>query len=283
MRKIHKPAFSLAELLIAMGIIAVVATMGVSISKKGVERAYNQYFYTAYDGLYSIIVDSYRDGYPIYRDNPANNDCPSDDFKNNLEMYKVKTGIDANAENPLSYPPTCSQYAFRTKNNITVYIAPMLSKTIDTETVFYAKMFVSVPAANNKRAHFEVAYFPNYMNGILMPTSSGDALQNIYNLQKRPDLIPFYADNGKSGRIVNIYDVDTDKYTPSVFDEEEGSFVPLGEGNYSPFEYTSFIKAYCLNASGISIDGIVNCDSSGNNPSDDKDYVILPANPRKVF
>ncbi len=53
MRKIHKPAFSLAELLIAMGIIAVVATMGVSISKKGVERAYNQYFYTGYNGLYS--------------------------------------------------------------------------------------------------------------------------------------------------------------------------------------------------------------------------------------
>ena len=38
-----KSGFSLAEMLIALAIIAVISTMAFTISKKGTERAYNMY------------------------------------------------------------------------------------------------------------------------------------------------------------------------------------------------------------------------------------------------
>lgn len=53
-----KKGFSLAELLIAMAIIAIISFMGISISKKGVEKAYNYYYYKAYSSLSLAIADA---------------------------------------------------------------------------------------------------------------------------------------------------------------------------------------------------------------------------------
>lgn len=62
MNKRFQFGFSLAEILIALGIISIVATMGFSISKKGLERAYNQYFHTGYTGIQAALADAHFSG-----------------------------------------------------------------------------------------------------------------------------------------------------------------------------------------------------------------------------
>ena len=52
-----KNGFSLIEVLLVLGIVAVVTAMGFSISKKGMENAYNLYWYTGYVTLYDSLVD----------------------------------------------------------------------------------------------------------------------------------------------------------------------------------------------------------------------------------
>ena len=56
--KKNKLGFSLAELLIAIGIISVIAMIGFSISKQGIERAYRHYIYTGYNGISSAIINA---------------------------------------------------------------------------------------------------------------------------------------------------------------------------------------------------------------------------------
>ena len=64
-----KKGFSLAELLIAMSIIAVIATMGFTISKQGVENAYNLYWYTGYKGIQDAISGASDEGHKAIPDN----------------------------------------------------------------------------------------------------------------------------------------------------------------------------------------------------------------------
>ena len=55
MKKLTQKGFSLAEILIALAIISVISTLGFSIAKKGIEDAYQGYFYTGYNGLYTAL------------------------------------------------------------------------------------------------------------------------------------------------------------------------------------------------------------------------------------
>ena len=54
----QKEAFSLIEVLLVMGIIAVVTTMGISASKRSVDKAYNYYWYTGYSTLCDATMDA---------------------------------------------------------------------------------------------------------------------------------------------------------------------------------------------------------------------------------
>ena len=56
MKKIKK-GFSLAEILIAVGIISVIATIGFSITTKGIDKAYDLYIYNGYNSLTNAIND----------------------------------------------------------------------------------------------------------------------------------------------------------------------------------------------------------------------------------
>ena len=53
-----KPAFTLAELLLCIGIIGVVSAMGMTIAKHGTDRAYNLFYYNGYINLYNAIADA---------------------------------------------------------------------------------------------------------------------------------------------------------------------------------------------------------------------------------
>lgn len=61
-----KKGFSLAEVLVSLAIVSVIATMGFSIAKKGLASAYNGYYFTGYDAINKTIHSAYAK----YPDNP---------------------------------------------------------------------------------------------------------------------------------------------------------------------------------------------------------------------
>ncbi len=60
MKKNLKNGFSLAEVLISVGIISVVATLGFTLTKKNIDRAYDKYVFTGASALSAAIEDAYR-------------------------------------------------------------------------------------------------------------------------------------------------------------------------------------------------------------------------------
>ena len=56
MKKI-KSGFTLSELLLCVGIIAIVSAMGMTIAKQGTEKAYKLYFSTGYMNLYDALAE----------------------------------------------------------------------------------------------------------------------------------------------------------------------------------------------------------------------------------
>lgn len=277
MKKRTKKAFSLAELLIALGIISVISTMGITIGKKGVERAFNQYYFTAYNGLYSIIFDAVENNIPIYNSETTGL-CPTTDFADNLKRYKITVGKNE-VDNPLAY--TACDQSFKAPNSVAVTIGPTQAEGTTGE--IYAPMTLSFPAPNGKRAHYEVYYFPTYMNGILMPSLTTNSAQNVISVQNRPDLLPFYIDDGESGRLVSIYDDTSQSYTVMVYDKANDTYKALSESNaYTPFKYQSFSNAYC-DAGYSPLTNIITCTGTTTNTTSSNKLVIRPANPRKVF
>ena len=57
MKKV-KSGFTLAEILLCVGIIGVVSAMGLIVSKYTSERAYNMYYYTGYMNLYNALLEA---------------------------------------------------------------------------------------------------------------------------------------------------------------------------------------------------------------------------------
>ena len=57
-----KNGFSLAEILVALGIVSVIATLGFSISKKGIARAYDAYVYNGLNSISAIMTDASAQG-----------------------------------------------------------------------------------------------------------------------------------------------------------------------------------------------------------------------------
>ena len=56
--KNFKNAFTLAELLLCLGIIGVISAMGLVIAKHGTDKAYNLFYYNGYINLYNAIADA---------------------------------------------------------------------------------------------------------------------------------------------------------------------------------------------------------------------------------
>ena len=63
--KKNKKGFSLAEILLTLGIIAVIATLGFTATKKSIDNAYNLYIYTGYKGLTDAIFNANYKGLKI--------------------------------------------------------------------------------------------------------------------------------------------------------------------------------------------------------------------------
>ena len=78
MKKLTQKGFSLAEILIALAIISVISTLGFSIAKKGIEDAYQGYFFSGYNGMYTALNIAKED---IYTN-------PTKHIKNDYDSYQ---------------------------------------------------------------------------------------------------------------------------------------------------------------------------------------------------
>lgn len=181
-----KNAFSLAEVLIAIAIISVILIMCFSITNQGLDRAYTRYIYTGYKGLSDAIKEA---------------------SANNIEMVRES------AAGRLK--------SMRIRNEYVEYICNLFNGTINGNNALYCstpngidylfannspldaiKVTMYVPSrkkeANKTKDSIDFYYLFTRPPYVLIPTSGGDI-----NLLERPDLLPFYVDDGNTGRVVN--------------------------------------------------------------------------------
>lgn len=202
--KINKKGFSLAEVLIAVGIVSIIATMGFSIANKGIDRAYDLYVYSGYKGITDAINSATSSGLQI-------------------GTQPFTTHIVDLFEGELSQP---NPVRFDTISGITYTIGYSTTRIVGTNTYddYYIEM--QVPArktnADTGRDVICLYYTPQYSQ--LIPyntdnycTSTGKGI----NLFERMDLLPFYLDDGRVGKIIDgvyrrkIYGSFKDKFCSS--------------------------------------------------------------------
>lgn len=277
--KKFKQGFSLAELLICMAIIAIVAVMGTTIAKKGSERAFNQYIYTGYDALSKAFADAFNNGYEF--NNTTENDEPF--FKHIANLLSAQISFENNAYK-LSAPNNI-MYTFKTYTGVggfdLLYSIKMEVPTVKKEVVIdgnkttITKDVICLTFARKNMQHIFID-----SDGIsyCKPT--------IKNLQDRKDLLTFYIDDGVSGRVI----------IPVVNDDGEFQTEP---NYYNKREFLSFKEAICklygnkyINGgfvyNGTSPSGSLRLGYSCSNdePDPNKNYknaVLRYINPRKVF
>lgn len=197
-----KTGFSLAELLIGLVIAAIIATMGMSIAKRGIKNSYDAYIYTGYKGISDAISEANADGYTLNYSNVGN--C---DFTNDiLKMFNVK-------EEQIT-SRTTSNIQFTAPNNITYKIITSgttgSEETGDLKHYYTIKIWFPTPnlQAGQERRNVELVYAPDDNYGVLLPIpkdepapDSEEYKNSLWNLAKRKDLLMFYIDDGKTGRI----------------------------------------------------------------------------------
>ena len=200
--KLSKLGFTMAELLLCIAIIGIVSAMGMTITKKSTEKAYNLYFYTGYVNLYNAIADAVESGEDDYPDGRCTgmsstgmpDNKPTDETPFVQHIAKV-LGVD---EGELE--PNGGSGSFTTKNGIEYRFVNQAS----CPGANAARIYMYVPAAKTRNNNGQIGTELFYMSDIqqLVPTSY--TLQNgnnkIISLQKRRDLLPAYIDDGRVGR-----------------------------------------------------------------------------------
>ena len=191
-----KQGFTLAELLLCVGIIGIVGAMGMMATKHSVEQAYRGYWYTGYVALADSIAD--------FEDNGRfDSQKTNEQITNGEEFAKRLHDIIGG---------TINNTTVTASNNIRYLI-----ENITTDGTYYITM--TVPQAKtrqNQRGTATTRFAYSHNNKVLIPIAGGTV-----NLQNRPDLLPFYKEEGNSGQ--------TDR------------------------NYTGFIQAYCTSGVGETI------------------------------
>ena len=197
-----KTGFSLAELLIGLVIAAIIATMGMSVAKRGIENSYDAYIYAGYKGIMDAISEANADGYNLDDSNIGTCEFTKDI----LNMLNVKA-------NQIT-SQTSSNIQFTTPNNITYDIRTSgttgNAATGDLKHYYVITIWFPTPNLNSgdKRRNAEFIYAPDNDYSVLLPIpkdqpeiTSEEYKNSLWNLAKRKDLLMFYIDDGKVGRV----------------------------------------------------------------------------------
>lgn len=160
--------FSLAELLIALFIVSVIATIGFTLSKKGIERAYDAYFYTGYKGMYDAIAETNNRGFYIEEDFSK--------FASSVAELMGTTGTSFTASNNITYTLTQVTDGCR----ITMQVPTVKRNGVSKIKVYLYYLPKSCP--------------------FLIPKSADT--NTIADFETRKDLLAFTIDDGLIGRTV---------------------------------------------------------------------------------
>jgi len=167
-----KLGFSLIEVLLVLGIIAVVTAMGFSITQKSIERAYNQYWYTGFKALWDATSDyeSSLNGGPI-------------------TVAKYKDHITK------LIPGNSSTNTITATNGIIYTIS-------GNDSLGYALITMTIPEIKQSKSKLNKTQFSYYWKSspiVLYPYyNAGSTYLKLHN---RADILPFYVkgSNGSDG------------------------------------------------------------------------------------
>ena len=235
-----KKGFSLAEVLIAMGIISVIATIGFTIGRRGVESAYNQYIYTGYKGLSMAVANAVQEGNAYDSSNP-------DNFFNSINAtLNINEG--------------------RTSNGTTFVFNE------ESGAVTFKMQVPAKKTRNGSTTTICLDYLPNKpYGGVLIPVQEGiECSSSIPNIVTRKDLLPFFIDNGITGRVIP---------SRTSVDSNDASYGYIKRQYYSIEEALCY--AYTESLTGSKGDTITDCPEPLSDRGS-KRGAIKVADPRKV-
>jgi prepilin-type N-terminal cleavage/methylation domain-containing protein len=185
----RKGAFSLIEVLLVMAIIAVVMAMGFSITKTGMEKAYNLYWYTGYSTLNDGTIDAVKKG----KFSPTSpNFC---DYVMHI-AHLINSNVACSNSTPvtsLSAPNGISYEIKHQSPGDEYYVIEMSVPHAKTVEVYKTKFIYSFDS--------------NYKGKLVYPAAINEEStgQNLRNLQERPDLLPFYIKKPGDNKIKEFY------------------------------------------------------------------------------
>lgn len=181
--KRFKRGFSLAEVLLAIGIISVIATIGFKMTQKGIDRAYDAYVFNGLNTLNTAIAESI-----------AHNHDPSD-ISNNSNFYKFI------AEDLLN--TTYNNSTINANNGITYsFTRGTYKERYNSEEKDLIMITMSVPTKKTRTGttqDYTFLYLPNTQYPLL-PYNRTD--QSMSTLGERIDLLTYTVDDGLTGRRV---------------------------------------------------------------------------------
>ena len=291
MKKI-KFGFSLAELLIALSIISIVSVLGITITKRSVENAYNAYYYAGYKGIYEALLSSRAEENIILSGNLDNNRTAFETIANIFDEDTSATPITNNG--------ILTNVVIQGTSNGIIYdfsyrglFSLNNPSTGNPENYHFYNIDMTIPSVqksttiNNTKYNIvgtttRFLFAPEYRGGLLMPIdgaisrtdNNNRTTTKTINLQERPDLLTFFIDDNTVGRV--IYRLVTN---PDTAEEE---YKPT----FTPRTFESYKDAYCrlygssliLIANNVSTT-VCSCEPSSGLPGG----TIAFENPRKAF
>lgn len=262
--KIMKKGFSLAEVLIAVTIAAIIGTLGFTIAKKGIARAYDRYVYA---GFYALDI-ALKDAAHYVKEGETSPMQLSECFANGT--IGINSIEDPDADNTCYFTQRLydvlegrnrhgsdRELAFDVPNGINFSINSIGAITSPTEAVpkprnTYAILITvpSVKTSNNSSRIVLLGFVENHSyippsqaadpsvvpveENILVPyynaanTMGFGATQFIQNINERIDLLPFYLENETTGKVID------GAYVPRRFHNARQAYC-TAIGNINPF------------------------------------------------
>lgn len=202
-----KRGFSLAELLIALAIVSIIATMGLTIGKKSVAKAYDNYIYEGYKTLFDAICyiqalelelvskteEEDDDKYiisPVFINELKDIFSDEDSTTNTINTVNgIKYQVLYDGQSPESIPE-------RVEHIITIKMTIPYVRRKDSST-----------------ADICLAFLPEDEYGILIPYEKGPhckTSEEFSNIQNRKDLLTFWIRDDDD--IVGNTNVDREDY-----------------------------------------------------------------------
>jgi hypothetical protein len=229
--------------------------MGVIISKKGTEKAYDHYVYNSYKTISLAIGDAISNG----------------------NSYAGNSGNDINTSF-INYLSTLFGSQLLSMDDITspTYIDLILKNGVVYR--FYRAPFlghirISLPSANSKGRILDFYLDPDHYEYGLIPASSSSEENSLIVLD-RIDLLPFAVDDGESGKIANVLNDSQTSYDIKYLDN-----------NNKYLERYSYKEAFCkaYDSYSVTLNNVNFEIACGSSITSKKAGVLRLLNPKKVF